>query len=154
MSEKAKSQFVYVTYVRTTPERPWEALTHPQFMRQYWFGVSVETEWKKGAPWRLVRADGTTDSTGEILEIDPPRSMVIGWQNERSPELKAEGPSRCTITIDPADSAVKLTISHEIGQPESKLIMSVSGGWPRVVSNLKSLLETGSVVLPPREGRT
>jgi uncharacterized protein YndB with AHSA1/START domain len=153
MSEKAKSQFVYVAYIRTTPERLWEALTDSDFIRQYWFGLSVETEWKKGAPWKLVRADGTTDSSGEILEIIPPRSMVIRWQNEWRSELKAEGPSRCTIAIEPVESAVKLTISHEIDRPDSKLITSVSGGWPRVVSNLKSLLETGSVAISERQSK-
>jgi len=73
--------------------------------------------------------------------------MVIRWQNEWKPELKAEGPSRCTIELEPLGSAVKLTITHEIERPDSKLITAVSGGWPKIISNLKSLLETGSTVL-------
>ena len=144
----ARSRFVYVAYIRTTPEKLWEALTEPQFMRKYWFDMVVECDWKKGSPWRLVRPDGqTTDSVGEILEIDPPRSLVIRWQNEWSPELKAEGPSRCNIIIERSGTAVKLTVIHEIDRPDSKLITSVSGGWPLVISNLKSLLETGEVAI-------
>jgi uncharacterized protein YndB with AHSA1/START domain len=148
MSEKSRSSFVYVTIIRTTQEKLWEALTDPKFMRQYWFGSIVECGWKKGSPWKLIRPDGrTTDSSGEILEIEPPRRLVIRWQSEWSPELKAEGPSRCTFVIEPAGSAVKLTVTHEIDRPESRVISSVSGGWPLVLSNLKSLLESGKPVL-------
>jgi uncharacterized protein YndB with AHSA1/START domain len=148
MSAASRSTFVYVTVIRTTAEKLWESLTDPQFIRQYWFGLTVESGWKKGAPWKLIRADGRTlDSSGEILEADPPRRLVIRWQNEWSPELKAEGPSRCTFVIEPAGSAVKLTVTHEIDRPESRVISSVSGGWPLVLSNLKSFLETGKPVL-------
>lgn len=76
--------------------------------------------------------------------------MVIRWQNEWNPELKAEGPSRCTITLELSGSAVKLTVIHEIDRLDSKLITSVSGGWPLVISNLKSLLETGEVAIRER----
>jgi uncharacterized protein YndB with AHSA1/START domain len=148
MSAASRSTFVYVTIIRTTAEKLWESLTQPQFIRQYWFGLTVESGWKKGSPWKLIRPDGRTlDSSGEILEADPPRRLVILWQNEWSPELKAEGPSRCTFVIEPAGSAVKLTVTHEIDRPESRLISSVSGGWPLVLSNLKSFLETGKPVL-------
>jgi uncharacterized protein YndB with AHSA1/START domain len=147
MNAANRSQFVYVTFIRTTPSKLWEALTDPQFTRQYWFGVTVESGWKKGSPWKLVYPDGRTVDTGEILEIDPPRRMVIRWQNEWNPELKAEGPSRCTIELEPTGGAVKLSITHEIERPDSKLITAVSGGWPKVISNLKSLLETGAAVL-------
>ena len=141
------SHFVYVTFIRTTPAKLWEALTEPQLIRQYWFGTTVECGWKKGSPWKMVGSDGRLVDTGEILEIYPPRRMIIRWQNEWKPELKAEGPSRCTIELDPVGSAVKLTITHEIDRPESKFITAVSGGWPRILSNLKSLLETGEVAL-------
>lgn len=147
MSPTDRSHFVYVTYIRTTPEKLWEALTQPEFIRQYWFGVNVECEWKKGSSWKLVYPDGRLADTGEILEIDPPRRMVIQWQNEWKPELKAEGPSRCTIELEPTEGAVKLTISHEMNRPDSAFIQAVSGGWPKVLSNLKSLLESGSIAL-------
>ena len=147
MSAANRSSFVYVTFIRTTPDKLWEALTDPQFIRQYWFGTTVECGWKKGSPWKMVGSDGRLVDTGEILEIDPPRRMIIRWQNEWNPALKAEGPSRCTIELDPVGIAVKLTITHEIDRPESKFITAVSGGWPRILSNLKSLLETGAVAI-------
>ncbi len=142
-----RSHFIYVTFIRTTPAKLWAALTEQQFIRQYWFDMTIESGWKKGSPWKMARSDGTVTDTGEILEIDPPRRMVIRWQNEWKSELKAEGPSRCTFELEPADGAVKLTVTHEIERPESQLITVVSGGWPAILSNLKSLLETGQVAL-------
>ena len=147
MSTTDRSSFVYVTFIRTTPEQLWEALTDPQFTREYWFGMTVECGWTKGSPWRLIFPDGGVADSGEILEIDPPRRMVIRWQNEWKPELKAEGPGRCTFELEPVGSAVKLTVTHQIDRTDSKLITAVSGGWPQVLSNLKSLLETGERVL-------
>lgn len=147
MSTENRSHFVYVTFIRTTPEKLWQALTDPDFIRQYWFGSTIDSEWSQGAAWRLKKADGQTDTVGEVLAIEPLRRIVIRWQNERIPELAAEGPSRCTIELEPKGKAVKLTIRHEIERPNSKLIHSVSGGWPLVLSNLKSLLETGTVAL-------
>ena len=148
----ARSRFVYVAFIRTTPDKLWDALTDPEFTRQYWFGASVECEWKKGSPWKLIGPDGEVTDTGEILEIDPPRRMVIRWRNEWKPEIKAEGPGRCTIELEPVDNAVKLTITHESDKANSKLIEAVSGGWPRVVSNLKSLLEVGEVAITSHPG--
>ncbi len=78
---------------------------------------------------------------------DRPRQIVLRWRNEFRPELKAEGYARCVINLEPQDSAVKLTIAHTIERTDSKFIEAVSGGWPRILSNLKSLLETGEVVL-------
>ena len=147
MNATNRSQFVYVTFIRTTPGKLWEALTEPQFIRQYWFGISIECGWEKGSPWKMARPDGSLTDSGEILEIDPPRRMVIRWLNEWKPELKAEGMSRCTIELEPIDNAVKLTITHEIDRPDSDFIRAVSGGWPRILSNLKSLLETGEIAI-------
>jgi uncharacterized protein YndB with AHSA1/START domain len=152
MNAANRSHFVYVTFIRTTPARLWEALTDPQFIRQYWFDTTVTSDWKKGSAWKMVHSDGTLTDSGEISEIDPPRRMVIRWLNEWKPELKAEGPSRCTIELEPVDKAVKLTITHEIDRPDSKLITAVSGGWPRILSNLKSLLETGEVAITTHPG--
>jgi uncharacterized protein YndB with AHSA1/START domain len=152
MSAADRSSFVYVTIIRTSPQRLWEALTDPGFIRQYWYGVNVECAWRKGAPWKMAFRDGRLADAGEILEIDPPRRLVIRWRNEWSPELKAEGPSRCTMDLEPVDGAVKLTITHEIDRPDSKLIRAVSGGWPYTLSNLKSLLETGETATSAHPG--
>jgi uncharacterized protein YndB with AHSA1/START domain len=143
----AKSSFVYVTYIRTTPEKLWAALTTSEFMKKYWFGMNIETDWKPGSPWKLIFPDGRIGDTGEIVELDRPRRIVLKWRNEFRPELTAEGYARCTIELEPQDGAVKLTISHTIERAQSKLIEAVSGGWPRILSNLKSLLETGQIAL-------
>ena len=143
-----KSTFVYVTYIRTTPEKLWSALTNDvEFMKQYWFGVHCESEWTAGSSWRHVSGDGVILDAGEIVEADPPRRLVIRWCNQNKPELKAEGESRCTMELEPSGPAVKLSITHSIDCEPSKFIEAVSGGWPKVISNLKSLLETGSTVL-------
>jgi uncharacterized protein YndB with AHSA1/START domain len=143
----ARSTFVYVTYIRTTPEKLWLALTDAEFMKQYWFGMRGESEWKPGSSWKLVSLDGVVWDAGEIVEADPPRRLVIRWQHQNKPDLHAEGPSLCTMELEPSGPAVKLSITHSIERESSKVIEAVSGGWPKVLSNLKSLLETGSAVL-------
>jgi len=95
----------------------------------------------------MVYCDGTVSDAGEILEAEPPRRLVIRWQHQNKPELKAEGDSRCTLELEPTGSAVKLSIIHTIEREPSKFIEAVSGGWPKIISNLKSLLETGSIAL-------
>lgn len=145
----AQTRFVYVTYIRTTPEKLWAALTQPEFTRQYWFGVSLISDWKTGSDWKLMYEDGRVMDAGEILEADAPRRLVIKWRNEWKPEFKAEGYSRCTMELEPADAAVKLTVIHEMDKANSGFINEgVSNGWPKILSNLKSLLETGAVVMP------
>jgi len=150
----ARSTFVYVTYIRTTPARLWSALTDVEFMKQYWFGMQCVSQWTKGSSWKMVAADGKIFDDGEIVEADPPRRLVIRWQHQNRPELKAEGPSLCTLELEPDGSAVKLSITHSIERDPSKFIEAVSGGWPKIMSNLKSLLETGSIALqdpyPPK----
>ena len=143
----ARSTFVYVTYIRTTPERLWSALTTPEFMRQYWFDCSIATDWKRGSAWKLQFKDGRVADSGTIVEIDPPKRLVLEWRNEWSPELNAEGNARCTMELEPGDGAVKLTVTHAMARPQSKLIDAVGGGWPKILSNLKSLLEIGEVVM-------
>ena len=141
----ARSTFLYVTYIRTTPQKLWSALTDAQFMRQYWFGMHCESGWTTGSSWKLVSDDGEVWDSGEIVEADPPRRLVIRWRHQKRPELNAEGDSLCTMELEPIEGAVKLTITHGVEREPSKLIAAVSGGWPKILSNLKSLLETGSV---------
>ncbi|MER9435874.1 SRPBCC family protein [Mesorhizobium sp. M0618] len=143
----AESRFVYVTYMRVSPEKLWEALTTTEFMKSYFFGVTFETEWKGGASWRMIYPDGTVCDSGEILEFSPPSRLELSWRNEWRPEMKAEGESRCVMEIEAAGEAAKLTVTHSIGVENSKLIAGVSDGWPRILSNLKSLLETGATIL-------
>lgn len=142
-----RSTFAYVTYIRTTPEELWSALTDGEFMKQYWFGVHCESKWTPGSSWTMVHADGHISDAGEIVEADAPRRLVIRWQHQDKPELAAEGPSLCTMELEPNGPAVKLSITHTIEREQSKLIHAVSGGWPKIMSNLKSLLETGTPAL-------
>jgi uncharacterized protein YndB with AHSA1/START domain len=145
----ARSTFVYVTYIRTTPEKLWSALTTDvEFMKQYWFGNRCESQWTPGSSWKMIYPDGTLTDAGEILEAEAPRRLVIRWQHQNKPELKAEGASLCTMELERSGPAVKLSITHVIEREPSQFIAAVSGGWPKVISNLKSLLETGAVVLP------
>ena len=154
MSKIFASQFTYVTYIRCVPERLSTALTSAEVARQYWHGLIPTADCKKGGAWNLTLPDGRVADTGEFLEFEPPKRLVIRWQNQWVPELKEEGVSLCTMEVEPAASAaVKLTVTHGMDRPASKLIAAVSIGWPHILSNLKSLLETGSIVLPPREFR-
>lgn len=139
----ADSRFVYVTYIRTTAERLWRALTEPEFTRQYWVATWQESEWKAGAPWRLMIPDGRVGDSGEIIEIEPERRLVLSWRNEFKPELRAEGFSRLTFELEKQGESVKLTVIHEMERPDSKFIEEVSRGWPMILASLKSLLETG-----------
>jgi uncharacterized protein YndB with AHSA1/START domain len=139
----ADSRFVYVTYIRTTPEKLWQALIAPEFTRRYWCETWQESEWKPGASWRSMIPDGRVADSGEILEIEPQRRLVLTWRNEFVPELREEGYSRLTYELEKQGESVKLTVIHEIDKPESKFIETVSGGWPLILASLKSLLETG-----------
>ena len=143
----ARSTFVYVTYIRTTPEKLWLALTDAEFIKQYWFGVHVDCQWKAGSAWKLTSGDGVVLDSGNIVEADPPRRLVIRWRHMNKPELAAEGDSLCTMELEPTGTAVKLAITHTIERDPSSFIAAVSGGWPKVLSNLKSLLETGSSIM-------
>jgi uncharacterized protein YndB with AHSA1/START domain len=140
------SEFVYVTYIRTTPKKLWAALTKPDFTRAYWFGMHQDCAWKAGAPWKLIFPDGRVADAGKVLEIDPPRLLVLSWRNEFMPKMKAEGHSRATIVLEKMGAMVKLTVSHKMARKNSKFIGAVSTGWPKVLSGLKSLLETGKAL--------
>jgi uncharacterized protein YndB with AHSA1/START domain len=138
--------FVYVTFIRTTQQKLWDALTEPEFTRAYWYGAWHETDWKKSSSWKLMIPDGRVGDSGEILEIDRPRRLVLRWRNEFRPELREEGYSRCTLELEPQGEAVKLTVTHVIEREDSRFIEGVSGGWPTILSSLKSLLETGKAL--------
>ena len=80
-------QFVYVTYIRTTPEKLWKALTEPEFTRKFWCNTTQESEWKPGSSWKIMAPDGMLTDSGEVLEIEPPRRLVLKWRNEFAPDL-------------------------------------------------------------------
>jgi uncharacterized protein YndB with AHSA1/START domain len=147
----AESQFVYVIVIRTTPEKLWRALIEPEFTRQFWMETTQESEWTPGSPWRIAKPNGDTADSGEVVEIDPPRKLVLTWQNHMFPEMTAEGFSRMTYELEPWADSVKLTLTHSMDRSESKLIKAISTGWPIILSSLKSLLETGESLVATRK---
>ena len=130
-----------------TPEKLWRALIDPEFTRRYWVETWQECEWKHGSPWRLMIPDGRVGDSGEVLEIEPCRRLVLSWRNEFKPEMRAEGYSRLTYELEKQGESVKLTLIHEINKLDSRLIEAVSGGWPVILASLKSLLETGQPII-------
>jgi uncharacterized protein YndB with AHSA1/START domain len=147
----AGSRFVYVIHIRTTPEKLWDALTRPEFTRQYWVGTTQESDWTVGSSWKALTPDGRVWDVGEILVADRPRRLVLTWRNEHFPELHAEGFTRLTYELERLDEVVKLTLVHEIDVDNSRIIAKVSTGWPAVLCSLKSLLETGEALAMTKE---
>ncbi len=140
-------RFIYVTYIRTTAEKLWDALTKPEFTREYWFGSHQDCQWEPGAAWNLVLGDGTLTDRGRVLEIDRPNRLVLAWRNEFRPELAAEGETRASFTLEPRDAhTIKLTVTHEIDRTDSAFLKAVSNGWPLILSSLKTMLETGQAL--------
>jgi uncharacterized protein YndB with AHSA1/START domain/DNA-binding transcriptional ArsR family regulator len=152
-----KPEFVYVTYIRTTAERLWQALTEPSFTGRYW-GRTYDTDWKKGSSYGMDQSGVRVDDDEQvILESDSPRRLsytwntfsaelaqALGWSEEYSAQIATEPRSRVTFEIEPeSDDIVRLTVIHEGFEEGSAMLESVSGGWPRVLANLKTLLETG-----------
>jgi uncharacterized protein YndB with AHSA1/START domain len=143
-----KPEFVYVTYIETTPEKLWQALTDSEFSRRYWFGTDVVSDWKVGSPFALVMS-GTATDVGEILEADPPRRLSYSFRHVLNDELRNERPSKVVFTIEPHGQLVKLTLTHEDFAEGSKLLDGISKGWPAIMSSLKSLLESGTALVIP-----
>jgi uncharacterized protein YndB with AHSA1/START domain/DNA-binding transcriptional ArsR family regulator len=139
-----RPSFVYVTYIESTPERVWEALTDPDLTAEYW-GHSNVSDWQAGSPWEHRRVDGSgvADVTGTVLESVPPRRLAMTF--DAPGEEPPPGPSKVTFDIDPHHEIVRLTITHENLADDSAL-KAASAGWPAVCANLKSLLETGHVL--------
>jgi uncharacterized protein YndB with AHSA1/START domain len=143
------SKFVYVVVIRSTREKIWDALTKPEFTRQYWAGTTQKSDWKKGSSWEVFTPDGRLWDAGEIVESDFPSKLVLTWRKEPSDkpflaQMHAEGFSRLTYELKNVDLGVQLTLTHEMDVDGSKLIGAVSEGWPSVLSSLKTLLETGT----------
>ena len=144
----SKPEFVYVTYIETTPEKLWEALTSSEFSRRYWFGTELRSDWKVGSPFALVM-NGITTDTGEILAADRPRRLSYSFRHEVNDEMRNEGPTKVVFNIEPHGKFVKLTLTHEGFAEASKLLDGISKGWPAIMSSLKSLLESGTALAIP-----
>jgi uncharacterized protein YndB with AHSA1/START domain len=138
-----RAVFIYVTYIATTPEKLWKALTDGEFTRRYWGGRRIESYWKVGSPVRHVRGDGGIDWQGEVLQSERPRLLSYTFHMQISNEHRGERPSRVTFELEPTGSVVKLTLTHEDFESGSATFETTRHGWPAIMSSLKSLLESG-----------
>ena len=143
-----KPEFVYVSYIETTPAKLWEALTSSEFSKRYWWDTSVVSDWKVGSPFSLVLNGKTTD-VGEILEADPPRRLCYSFRHILNEAARNERPSRVTFVLEPHGKLVKLTLMHEDFAENSVILDGISKGWPAIMSSLKSLLESGAPLVIP-----
>ena len=139
-----RPSYVYVTYIESSPERVWEALTDPDLTGQYW-GHSNVSDWQSGSRWEHRRVDGSgiADVTGTVLESVPPRRLTMTF--DAPGDTPPQGPSAVTFDIEPYHEIVRLTVTHE-NLAGGDALEAVSAGWPAVCANLKSLLETGHVL--------
>jgi uncharacterized protein YndB with AHSA1/START domain len=135
----SKPDFVYTTYIETTPEKLWHALTDGEFTERYWFGYRATSDWKLGSPFQFAK-QGEPSVEGKVLASDPPKRLVYSWDPVKTPR---ERTSRVTFDIEPRGKVVKLTVTHDELDERGETLRNISGGWPMVMASLKSLLETG-----------
>jgi DNA-binding transcriptional ArsR family regulator len=139
---------VFEIYIKTTPERLWEAITNSEMRQIYSFGVGVSSEWTPGSSYEAVHPQaGVRISEGQNLEVDPPRRLVQSFNALWSDEVKAEGTSRVTWEIEPVGDSCRLTVTHD--QLRDGANDELYGGWPQILSGLKTLLETGEPLTTP-----
>jgi uncharacterized protein YndB with AHSA1/START domain len=141
-------EHVFEIYIKTSPERLWEAITDKELRRQYNFGVGVDSDWTPGSHYEGVHPTATGALLeGENLEVDPPRRLVQSFTALWSDEVKSEGPSRVTWEIEPVEDSCRLTVTHD--QLREGAHNELYGGWPMILSGLKTLLETGETLTTP-----
>ncbi|MBW3096807.1 SRPBCC family protein [Pseudohoeflea coraliihabitans] len=142
----ATTEFVYVSYIRATREKVFEALVRPEVARKYWGHENV-SDWEPGSKWEHVRVQGgrQVELAGEVLEIEPPRRLVISWANASEYE-DASRHSRVTFELATLGEMVRLTVTHDRLVPDSGMAQGIRKGWPLVLASLKSYLETGQAL--------
>jgi uncharacterized protein YndB with AHSA1/START domain len=151
-----KPKFVYVIYIASTPEKVWEALTSPDFTKQYFFGRTIEIEPQAGGSFILRMPDGRVDVKGNVVEWSPPRRLSVTWTVDWMPEMRDLPECLVTYDIAQAGESVRLTMTeaHQWDVPEG-LLAGGRAGWPAILSSLKSVLETGKPLSlrmePPKE---
>ncbi len=134
-----KPDQVYTTFIRTSPEKLWEAITNPEFTRQYWAGNANISDWKKGSKWEHSGETGTVHVFGTVEEVIPLKRLVLSWVNPSD----LNDVSRVTFEMIPLNDTVQLNVVHGDFQVGSSMPDSVSKGWPKVLSGMKSYLESG-----------
>ena len=141
-----KPQFVYVTYIATTPEKLWKALTDPALTTKYWQHVNV-SDWQPGSPWehRESGMDGAPLLVGKILESSPPNRLVMTWASPEDAN-REEKQTLVTFEIEEVRGIVRFTVTHDRLEPDSPMLRGITDGWPKVLSSLKSFLESGQAL--------
>ena len=134
-----KPKLVYTTFIRSTPKKTWDAISNPKFARQYWAGMANVSDWKKGSKWEHLNPENEVWITGEVVECNPPKRLVLTWADPDNLKDK----SRVTFEIAKVEDSVCLTVTHDQFKAGSTMVGKVSWGWPRVLSSMKSFLETG-----------
>ncbi len=146
--EEARMEKVFEIYIKTTPERLWEAITDGELRRRYWFGVGVTSKWTPGSRYAAIHPLASAAIyEGENLEVDPPRRLVQSFTAQWSEDVKREGTSRVTWEIEPVGDSCRLTVTHD--QLREDANEEIYGGWPQILSGLKTLLETGESLTTP-----
>jgi uncharacterized protein YndB with AHSA1/START domain/DNA-binding transcriptional ArsR family regulator len=146
--EEDDMQKVFEIYIKTTPERLWQAITDSEMRRQYTFGVGITSDWVAGSRYEAAHPVGPTPiSEGENLEVDPPRRLVQSFNALWSDDLRSEGTSRVTYEIEPVGDSCRLTVVHD--ELREGANAELYGGWPQILSGLKTLLETGESLTTP-----
>jgi uncharacterized protein YndB with AHSA1/START domain len=135
----AKPKLEYQAYIRTTPQKLWQAITDPDQTRQYFYGLAVESDWKPGSSIKHLLPDGKSQIEGKVLAVDPGKKIIHTFATTGEPDA----PTRVTWQLEPMGSVTLLTLTHDDFDGETKTYQSVARGWNPVVSGLKTLLETG-----------
>ncbi len=138
-----KPRFVYVTYIAATPEKIWNALIDAEMTTQYWQHVNV-SDWQPGSRWEHRRdgKDGAVQLVGKVIESSPPRRLVLTWAFPAD-EARKEKHTRVTFELEPVGTVVRLTVTHDQLEAGSDMLKGITQGWPKVLSSLKSLMESG-----------
>jgi len=138
--------FVYTVYIKTTPEKLWNAITNPEFTRQYWGNENI-SDWKKGSKWQHVGIDEqrTVRLVGEVSESIRPKRLVLTWADPSDAADKSQH-SRVTFEIEPIGDMVRLNVIHSNLLAGSEMARKIADGWPRVLSSMKSFLEAGKAL--------
>ncbi len=134
-----RPDFVYTTYIKSTPEKVWQAIVTPEFTRQYW-GFPLVSDWKKGSKWEMQRADNSVNVVGKVLENSPPKRLVLSWAEPEFPD----DVSQVVFEIETVGDLVKLDVIHS--KLSEYMAGRISKGWPLVLSSLKSFLEGGKPI--------